>query len=100
MAWTINGQIGRHSRSGVDASGWLWELVRGDEARRVLVEAAGTVWAIHGVAGPLPNEVRRAIETEGRSEVERVAALDDPPRVISCTTAGCIDRPAGEVGDG
>lgn len=100
MAWTINGQIGTHGRSGTDAWGWLWELQRDEEARRVLVEVAGTVWAIDGADGPLPNEVRRAIETEGRSEIERVAALDDPPRVVACTTAGCIDRAAGEAIEG
>jgi hypothetical protein len=78
MAWTISGQISPHARPGADANGWLWELVRDGEARRVLVEVAGTVWSMHERGGPLPRDVREAIASEGRSEVERVASMVDP----------------------
>jgi len=98
VAWKINGQIGPHARPGTDVHGWLWELERDGNARRVLVELAGTVWAIHERGGPLPSEVREAIASQGRNQVERVAAIDDPPRVISCTTNGCVDRPPDKPG--
>lgn len=96
MPWNISGQVEPHSRSGVDAHGWLWEIERDGEERRVLVEVAGTVWAIHGVGGQLFEQVRQAIETEGLSEVERVVEMDEPPRVISVTTNGAIDRAPDE----
>ncbi|HET8893026.1 MAG TPA: hypothetical protein VFM96_02880 [Gaiellaceae bacterium] len=92
MAWEIAGQLGPHSRSGVDGSGWLWELHRGQEpdveARRVLVEVSGSALA----SAHLPSaETAAAIESEGRTEVERVAQMDDPPQVIQCSTHGVRD---------
>ena len=63
MTWSIPDQIEPHSRPGVDASGWLWEIRRGDEARRVLVEITGTARAVEEPA--LPGDTAAAIRTEG-----------------------------------
>lgn len=89
MAWTISGSLGQESRPGYDSSGWLWELTDDGNARRVLVEVTGSALAISERGGPLPEETREAIRTEGRSEVEKVLAHNDPPRVIVCGTTGC-----------
>ncbi len=91
MPWKISGEIGPHSEPGYDGRGWLWELEQeGREARRVFVQIAGTAWSVcaRGGAG-LASETREAIETEGRSEVERVLGMDEPPRMIGCSTYGC-----------
>jgi hypothetical protein len=87
MPWSVSGRISPYARPGVDASGWLWEIEQDGESRRVLVEISGTAWAI--ALGTLPEDTRRAIQTQGRSEVDGV--LDDltPPPVIQCGTFGC-----------
>ncbi|GEM_PF-2553064 len=92
MPWQIAGQVGTHAEPGTDASGWVWELQRGEgdtsEVRRVFVEVSGPALA----SSNLPStRTMEAIKSEGRSEVERVAALDDPPRVIKCSTDGVRD---------
>lgn len=92
MAWEIAGQLGPLSEPGVDGSGWLWELHRGEgqgfEARRVFVEISGSALA----SSNMPSTATvAAIESEGRTEVERVAQMDDPPRVIKCSTHGIRD---------
>jgi hypothetical protein len=92
MAWEIAGQLGPESRSGVDGAGWLWELHRGEEpnieARRVLIEISGSALASSHV---LSDETAAAIESEGRTEIERVAAMDDPPQIVQCSTHGVRD---------
>jgi hypothetical protein len=88
MTWNIKGKIGPHTRSGADATGWLWEIQQGDEARRVLVEVSGTAQAV--AERTLPDETREALRTEGESEVRKVLQLAEPPRIIQCgTIAGC-----------
>ena len=87
MPWRINGRISPYARPGVDANGWLWEIERDGEPRRVLVEISGTAWASAEEA--LPRETREAIHTEGRSELEKVLDGQEPPRVIACGTWGC-----------
>ena len=90
MSWEIAGQIGPHSRSGFDASGWLWEIQRGTTARRVLVEVAGTALATYDQGEqPLADEIAEAIRTKGRSEVEKVLQLADPPQIVHCASNGC-----------
>jgi len=37
----------------------------------------------------LPEETRRAIETQGRSEIDALLEMPDPPLVIQCGTFGC-----------
>ena len=93
MSWEISGQVGPHSRAGYDGSGWLWEIKRGEgswpqaDVRHVFVEISGTA----GGTDPehLPGDTADAIASEGRSEVEKVLAEEDPPRVIQCGTDGC-----------
>jgi hypothetical protein len=87
MAWKIGGLVEPHRRSGVDASGWLWEIRDNGNARRVLVEVTGTAHAVNETT--LPNDTLEALRTEGRSEVEKVLGLSDPPKVVLCGTAGC-----------
>jgi hypothetical protein len=90
MAWEITGSLGPEGRAGYDASGWLWEIRKeGEEPRRVLVEITGSARAVHENGAPLPSDTQEAIRTEGRSAVEEVVGLPDPPRVIQCGTNGC-----------
>jgi hypothetical protein len=42
---------------------------------------------MHERVGSLPRQVREAIASEGLSEVERVAVMEDPPTVVTCATA-------------
>jgi hypothetical protein len=85
--WEIAGNLGPYARSGYDASGWLWEIERGKEAKRVLVEITGTALAV--TPDSLPDDTRAAIETEGESEVGKVLNFEEPPRIVVCGTAGC-----------
>ncbi len=93
--WTTNGNLGPHARSGVDASGWLWEIVRDGEKRRVLVEVSGS--ALASSEASLPGETAAAIRTEGHSEVVKALRLDEPPQVIVCGTMGCRHIGADEL---
>jgi hypothetical protein len=90
--WTAE-QIGPHNEADYDGHGWLWELHRGEgpkaESRRVFVQVSGTAFAV--AAATLAKDTRAAIESEGRSEVERVAQRADPPRRVHCTRHGCED---------
>jgi hypothetical protein len=83
VAWQIAGQVGPHTEPDYDGSGWLWELTRDGDARRVFVLVSGSALASAHVPC---DDTAEAIRTEGRSEVERVAALDDPPRIVRCLT--------------
>jgi hypothetical protein len=85
--WQIAGNLGVYARSGFDASGWLWEIEKDGESRRVLVEITGTALAV--APETLPEDTRDAISSEGASEVTKVLDADDPPRVIACGTGGC-----------
>lgn len=67
-----------------DAVGWRWEIERGEETRRLLVEVAGSAMA-SGDAG-LPEETVAAKATQGRSAVEGVLDRQDPPGVITLGT--------------
>lgn len=91
MAWRIVGGPEAHTRAGVDASGWIWDLEREDGGRRrPMIEVSGTALASSGAS--LAPDTAEAIRTEGRSEIERLLGDDDPPRVILCTTVGCSPR--------
>jgi hypothetical protein len=83
----VNGQVGPHTRAGADASGWLWEVQRDGEPKRVLVEVSGTARAV--AEHTLPDETREAIRTQGESEVRKVLEMEEPPRIVKCGTAGC-----------
>ena len=85
--WRINGDLGRHTRPGRDASGWLWEIVRNGASRRVLVEITGTAHASR--ESSLPGDTAAAIRTEGHSEIVKILRMEEPPTVITCGTMGC-----------
>jgi hypothetical protein len=87
--WIIHGNLGPHSRSGVDARGWPWEIERDGEARRVLVEDSGS--ALASSEASLPGDTAAAIRTEGHSEIVKVLRLGEP--------VGC-ENSVGVVGDG
>ena len=89
MSWKISHSLGPYHRDGYDSNGWLWEIRDSEDARRVLVEVTGTALAISERGGPLPDDTRLAIATEGKSEVEKVLAFSEPPRVVMCGTMGC-----------
>jgi hypothetical protein len=86
MSWEVVGGPIDHAEPGVDARGWLWELRRGDEVRRLFVEVSGTALA---VSRGLSSDTELAIATRGGSEVDKVVRTDDPPRRILCSTSGC-----------
>jgi hypothetical protein len=89
VAWRIAGQIGPHSEPGVDGSGWLWEIQSDDpevEPRRVFVQISGSALA---ASSGNSSDTADAIKTEGLSQVERIVGMDDPPRVIKCSSYGC-----------
>jgi hypothetical protein len=74
-------------RAGVDARGWLWEIKRGDQIARVVIEISGTAWS----SDPrhLPEDTRHALATDGRTELLKVLDEEDPPAVIRCGLTGC-----------
>jgi hypothetical protein len=85
--WEIRTGLGRHGCTGVDGSGWLWEISRGGHVARVTIEMSGAVWSTDPQA--LPEDTRRALETDGRTELLKVLSHVDPPRVIRCGSTGC-----------
>jgi hypothetical protein len=87
VSWEISANLGRHERPGVDARGWLWEITRGAQVARVLVEISGPAWPSDPLR--LPEDTRQALETDGRTELMKVLDQDDLPRVIHCGTTGC-----------
>jgi hypothetical protein len=91
MIWEISAGLGRHGRAGVDGGGWLWEISRRGQVARVTIEISDAVWSTDPLA--LPEDTRRALETDGRTELLKVLGYDDPPRVIRCGSTGCTYPP-------
>jgi hypothetical protein len=87
VGWEVSVNLGRHARDGVDAHGWLWEVVDGERVAQVLVEVSDAAWSNEPLR--LPDDTRRALETDGRTEVLKVLHLASPPRVIRCDSTGC-----------
>jgi hypothetical protein len=87
MTWEIRANLGRHVRPGADGGGWLWELERGDEVVRVAIEISGEAWTADPLG--LPEDTRRALGTDGRSELLKVLDHEVPPRVIRCSSTAC-----------
>jgi hypothetical protein len=88
--WEIRTNLGRRTRPGGDGSGWLWELSGGDQVARVMIEIREAVWSTDPLG--LPVETRRALETDGGTELVKVLGHDEPPRVIQCASTGCTWR--------
>jgi hypothetical protein len=93
VSWEISANLGRHLHPGGDARGWLWEIARGDQVARIVIEISAAAWASD--PSRLPEDTRRALETDGRTELLKVLEHDDPPRVIHCGSDGCVYSSAG-----
>src|SRR3954452_10155601 len=95
--WEISANLGRHARPGGDGSGWLWEISRNDQVAWVVIEISEAAWSTDPVG--LPEETRRALETDGRTELVKVLGHGDPPRVIRCGSTGCTYGRAGRLAE-
>jgi hypothetical protein len=90
MTWEIRTSFGRQAGE-FDGSGWLWEISRGDQLARVMIEISGSAWSSDPL--DLPEDTRGALETDGRTELLKVLDRDGPPRVIRCGPTGCTYDP-------
>lgn len=77
MPWEVVGLLPDETPPGLDGQVWTYEIRRGEETRKVHVEVSGTAIA-EGEHGR-NSETVEAVQTEGRSAVERVLDRDDPP---------------------
>jgi hypothetical protein len=84
--WAIAEALGPVSAGSRDAVSYLWEIGRGEETRRIQVYISGSAMASQNAY--LPGDVVQAKETDGRSVVTTLLALDDPPKEVLVTTAG------------
>src|SRR3954447_21477196 len=91
--WEIMSNLGRHARPEGDGSGFLWEVSRDDQAAQVMIEISEAAWSTDPLR--LPEATRRALETDGRTELLKVLGHDDPPRVIRCDLTGCTTADQG-----
>jgi hypothetical protein len=87
VRWEISANLGRHTRTGVDAGEWLWEITHGDKVAHVVIEISESAWSSDPLC--LPEDTRQALETDGRAELLKVLDQDDPPRIIRCGSTGC-----------
>jgi hypothetical protein len=69
-----------------DARSYLWEIRRGEETRTIQFNVSGSVLASSDAG--LPPEVVAAKQTNGRSAVMGVLAMDDPPKDIVASSTG------------
>jgi hypothetical protein len=88
VTWEISANLGRRPRPGVDAGGWLWEITRGDQVAQVFIEISPTAWSSD--PPQLPEDTRKALETDGRAALLEVLDQGEPPRVIRCGSKGCV----------
>jgi hypothetical protein len=95
VSWQISANLGRQTRTGVDARGWLWEITRGDQVAQVVIEISGAARSSDPLQ--LPEDTRQALETDGRTELLKVLDLDNPPRIIRCGSTGCSQLSAEDV---
>jgi hypothetical protein len=93
VTWRLEDHSGPYSApwEGRDASGWVWEIYREGESRRVIVEISGTAMSIADEF--LPDITVQAKRTQGRSEIEKVLEDSDPPRRISLGTTAYLGGP-------
>lgn len=84
--WTLEQDFGQVSAGSRDAVAYLWSIARGEETRRVTVFISGTALTVQDEG--LPQEVAQAKQTQGRSVVATLLALDDPPQQVMVSTAG------------
>jgi hypothetical protein len=95
VTWEIRANLGMQARPGVDSGAWLWEIARGGQVAQVMVEISETAWSSEPL--DLPDDTRRALESDGRTELLKVLEQEDPPRVIRCGSRGCTSLAAEEA---
>jgi hypothetical protein len=78
-----------------DMRGWVWEIGRHDRITRIVIAVTDPAWSSDPL--DLPEDTRRALETDGRTELLKVLEHELPPRVIVCGVDGCVDVSAREV---
>jgi hypothetical protein len=61
----------------VDARGWFWEITDGARRAQVVIEISSTARSTD--RGRLSDDLRRALESDGRTELLRALERDDPP---------------------
>jgi len=93
--WRIESAEGEVDPGGRDARALLFRIERGVDVRPVTIYIAGTALAVALAGlGELPDDVAEAIDTNGRSVVVSVLAIDEPPRKMMVSTTGI--RPLSE----
>jgi hypothetical protein len=45
MRWEISANLGVHARANIDVRGWLWEITRGAQVARVVIEISEAAWS-------------------------------------------------------
>ncbi|HWI00248.1 MAG TPA: hypothetical protein VNT27_07945 [Propionibacteriaceae bacterium] len=85
--WEISANLGRYTRTSGNAHGWLWEITRGPQLAHLVIEISDAAWLSNPLR--LPDDTRRALETDGRTELLKVLARDELPRLIRCDVNGC-----------
>lgn len=84
--WTIAADLGQGRAGRRDAVAYIWQIRRGEETKEIDVIVSRT--ALISENEHLPREVAEAKDTNGRSVVATLLALDDPPEEVMVTTAG------------
>lgn len=82
--WTITGESETPSPAGYDGTWYRWNLARDDKRSFTVVKIVRH--AEMGAGDKMTARSIAAVETHGRSEVERHLAADVPPRVIEVGT--------------
>ena len=72
-----------------DEHGWVWEIERDGETRRIAVTITGPA------KDSAREDIQAANQSQGRSAVERVLDRDDPPGWITLTQARVEEQPHG-----
>ena len=85
--WEIRTNLGPRAAVGGSGRGWLWEIGRGGEVARVMIEISDGAWSTDPLR--LPEATRGALETDGRAELLKALGCDRPPSVIRCGSTGC-----------
>jgi hypothetical protein len=75
VGWEISANLAG-TRTGVDARGWLWGITDGARRAQVVIEISGTAWLSDPAR--LSDDTRRALETDGRTELLKAFGRDEP----------------------
>ena len=82
MVWTIHTGPFPVSATTFDGDVWLWRITDGVHYTAVIVKVATAVRDADPTA--LSPQMRNAVATRGRTEVERTLRWYEPPREIAC----------------